>query len=93
MKRTAARFCEDDAQARLDSVRTARANEQAAVRALFEGHPGREYYSVEVADSVGGPVMRAAGRLRRLELEGVLVSRLELSPTSGNGRRYYRLKG
>lgn len=50
-----------------------------------------EAYSVEAAGVLRCSSHSAASVLRRLEIEGFLVSRLEPSPKSGLGRRYYKL--
>lgn len=74
-------------------VQLGRLEKHLAIRsgtlALFED-AGVELYSVQVAEAVGCRIAHAACVLRLLETDGVLTSRLERSPTSGNGRRVYR---
>ena len=62
---------------------------RAPTLALFS-QPEAALYSVQVARELNCSVSRASYYLRRLERDGVLVSRKELSPSSGNGRRIYQ---
>jgi hypothetical protein len=94
MKRPSARFSPAMFEAaRERAIADLRLAKRRAVRsstlALFEP-AGVELYSVQVARSVGCAIGYAACILKLLERDGVLVSRLEPSPTSGNGRRIYR---
>jgi len=73
-------------------ARRARDAEQEIVLELFREQPSAERYSVEVARATGMPVSRTYGRLQALQSAGLLESRMLVSPKSGHGRRYYRLK-
>lgn len=73
----------------LEAIRAGRLERKAAALALFEPSD-IEVYSVQAAQVLGITINHAACILKQLEREGVLTSRLESSPTSGNGRRVYR---
>jgi hypothetical protein len=71
--------------------RTAQLPDQ--VMAHMRNNPRRAFCGVEIAELFGCHFYEAKHCLRRLEAGGLLRSHHETAPRSGQGRRYYKLRG